>query len=165
MTIEGERFVAIEGRVKDQINRGGEKIAAEEVENLLLRHPRVVEAAVVAVPDPRLGERTCAYVVVDGEQLTLPEVREHFAALEVAKFKWPERLEHLPEIPRTPVGKTDKKRLAADIARKVGTAPVRAGDGAATHAARSAATPPSGGVSTTLSTNVSAAVPFLRPNE
>jgi hypothetical protein len=62
--------------------------------------------------------------VVDGAQLTLPEVHEHLTALEVAKFKWPERLEHLPEIPRTPVGKTDKKGLAADIARKVGSSGV-----------------------------------------
>jgi non-ribosomal peptide synthetase component E (peptide arylation enzyme) len=117
--IDGERFVRIEGRIKDLINRGGEKINAEEVELLLLRHPRVGAAAVVPMPDPRLGERTCAYVVVDGPELTLPEVCEHFAALQVAKFKWPERIEHLPEIPRTPVGKTDKKRLTADIAQKV----------------------------------------------
>jgi 2,3-dihydroxybenzoate-AMP ligase len=121
--IEGERYVCIEGRIKDLINRGGEKINSEEVELLLLRHPRVAAAAVVPMPDPRLGERTCAYVVVDGAELTLPEVQEHFAALEVAKFKWPERIEHLPEIPRTLVGKTDKKRLAADIAQKVSTAP------------------------------------------
>jgi non-ribosomal peptide synthetase component E (peptide arylation enzyme) len=117
--IEGERYVSIEGRIKDLINRGGEKINAEEVELLLLRHPRITAAAVVAMPDPRLGERTCAYVVVGGPALTLPEVQEHFAALDVAKFKWPERIEHLDEIPRTLVGKTDKKRLTADIARKV----------------------------------------------
>ncbi|MEK6439023.1 (2,3-dihydroxybenzoyl)adenylate synthase [Pseudonocardia sp. T1-2H] len=122
VTIEGERYVSIEGRLKDLINRGGEKINAEEVELLLLRHPRITAVAVVPMPDPRLGERTCAYVVVEGAELTLFEVREHFAALEVAKFKWPERIEHLPEIPRTLVGKTDKKRLAADIAQKVSTA-------------------------------------------
>ena len=124
--VDGERCVAIEGRIKDLINRGGEKINAEEVELLMLRHPRVAAAAVVAMPDPRLGERTCAYVVVDGEPLTLPEVQAHFAALGVAKFKWPERIEHLPEIPRTLVGKTDKKRLAADVAAKLGALPSRA---------------------------------------
>lgn len=58
--------------------------------------------------------------MADGEPLTLPEVRDHFAAQEVAKFKWPEHLEHLAELPRTLVGKVDKKRLAADIAAKVG---------------------------------------------
>jgi 2,3-dihydroxybenzoate-AMP ligase len=117
--IDGERYVSIEGRIKDLINRGGEKINAEEVELLLLRHPRIAAAAVVAMPDPRLGERTCAYVVVEGAGLDLPEVQEHFAALEVAKFKWPERIELLPEIPRTLVGKIDKKRLAAEISRKI----------------------------------------------
>ncbi|MFF0147892.1 non-ribosomal peptide synthetase component E (peptide arylation enzyme) [Amycolatopsis sulphurea] len=117
--IEGAYYVSIEGRLKDLINRGGEKISAEEVELLLLRHPRITGAAVVPMPDPRLGERACAYLVVDGPELTLPEIQAHFAALEVAKFKWPERIEHLPEIPRTLVGKADKKRLTADIATKV----------------------------------------------
>jgi non-ribosomal peptide synthetase component E (peptide arylation enzyme) len=115
--IDGERYVAIEGRIKDLVNRGGEKISAEEVELLLLRHPRVRHAAVVAVPDPRLGERACAFLVVDGEPLTLLDVQEHFAQLQVAKFKWPERVEHLPEIPRTLVGKVDKKQLQATAAQ------------------------------------------------
>jgi 2,3-dihydroxybenzoate-AMP ligase len=114
-TIDGARYVAIEGRIKDLINRGGEKISAEEVELLLLRHPRVREAAVVAMPDPRLGERSCAFLVVDGEPLTLADVQAHFAELEVAKFKWPERVEHLGEIPRTLVNKVDKKRLQAAV--------------------------------------------------
>lgn len=117
--IDGGRYIRIEGRIKDLINRGGEKINAEEVELLLLRHPRITAAAVVAMPDSRLGERTCAYVVVDGAQLRLSEVQEHFAALDVAKFKWPERIEHLPDIPRTLVGKVDKKRLAAEISDKL----------------------------------------------
>lgn len=119
--IDGGRYVSIEGRIKDLINRGGEKINAEEVELLLLRHNRITAAAVVAMPDPRLGERTCAYLVVDGEQLSLAEIQEHFAALDVAKFKWPERIEHVPEIPRTLVGKIDKKRLAAEISDKIAT--------------------------------------------
>ena len=117
--IDGQRYVSIEGRIKDLINRGGEKINAEEVELLLLRHPRVSAAAVVPMPDPRLGERTCAFVVVQGEPLTMAEVRQHFAQLQVAKFKWPERIEHLTDIPRTVVGKTDKKRLQAEIAAQV----------------------------------------------
>jgi non-ribosomal peptide synthetase component E (peptide arylation enzyme) len=114
--IGGERYIAIEGRIKDLINRGGEKISAEEVELLLLRHPRVRHAAVVAMPDSRLGERTCAFLVVDGEPLTLLDVQEHFARLQVAKFKWPEHIEHLAEIPRTLVGKVDKRRLQAAAA-------------------------------------------------
>jgi 2,3-dihydroxybenzoate-AMP ligase len=117
--IDSQRYVTIEGRIKDLINRGGEKINAEEVELLLLRHPRITAAAVVAMPDPRLGERTCAYIVVQGEPLTMAEVQQHFEQMQVAKFKWPERIEHLADIPRTLVGKTDKKRLQAEIAAKV----------------------------------------------
>jgi non-ribosomal peptide synthetase component E (peptide arylation enzyme) len=123
--IDGQRYVAIEGRIKDLINRGGEKVNAEEVELLLLHHPRISAAAVVAMPDPRLGERTCAYIVVQGEPLTVAEVQQHFAELQVAKFKWPERVEHLAEIPRTLVGKTDKKRLQAEIAEKIAGSPLQ----------------------------------------
>jgi 2,3-dihydroxybenzoate-AMP ligase len=119
--IGGQRYVSIEGRIKDVINRGGEKINAEEVELLLLRHPRITGAAAVAMPDPRLGERTCAYIVVQGDPLTMAEIRAHFMQLQVATFKWPERIEHLTDIPRTLVGKTDKKRLQADIAAKIAT--------------------------------------------
>jgi 2,3-dihydroxybenzoate-AMP ligase len=126
-TIDGGRYVSIEGRIKDLISRGGEKISAEEVEWLLLRHPRITATAVVAMPDPRLGERTCAYLVVEGEPLTLDDIREHLAGLQVAKFKWPEHIEHLTEIPRTSVGKTDKKllqtRIAAQVAATIGGTP------------------------------------------
>jgi len=121
-TIEGGRFISIDGRIKDLINRGGEKVNAEEVELLLLRHPRIAAAAAVAMPDPRLGERTCAYLVVRGEPLTLAEVQQHFAQLEVAKFKWPEHLEHVVELPRTKVEKVDKKALHADIVAKLAAA-------------------------------------------
>ncbi|MEV6639054.1 AMP-binding protein [Amycolatopsis sp. NPDC051371] len=115
--IDGVRYVSIEGRIKDVINRGGEKINAEEVELLLLRHPLVTGVAVVAMPDPRLGERTCAFVT--GGPLDLAEVQRHFAEQGVAKFKWPERVEVVAEIPRTLVGKLDKKRLQAEIAAKL----------------------------------------------
>jgi 2,3-dihydroxybenzoate-AMP ligase len=137
--IGGQWYVSIEGRIKDVINRGGEKINAEEVELLLLRHPRITDAAAVAMPDPRLGERTCAYLVVQGEPLTLAEIREHFSQLQVAKFKWPERIEHLTEMPRTLVGKTDKKRLQAGIAAKV-AAELAASQPAATPAAAAGGT-------------------------
>ncbi|MGZ4433290.1 MAG: (2,3-dihydroxybenzoyl)adenylate synthase [Trebonia sp.] len=128
--IDGQRYVSIEGRIKDVINRGGEKVNAAEVELLLLRHPRITGAAAVAMPDPRLGERTCAYIVVHGEPLTMADIREHFMQLQVAKFKWPERIEHLTEIPRTQVGKTDKKLLQADIAAKIATERAAAGESA-----------------------------------
>ncbi|MFC9765942.1 (2,3-dihydroxybenzoyl)adenylate synthase [Rhodococcus jostii] len=118
--IDGEPYLSIEGRIKDLINRGGEKINAEELELLLLEHPRIADAAVVAMPDPRLGEKTCAYLVVtDEEPLSMKAIQDHLAQLGVAKFKWPERLEWVPSLPHTNVNKIDKKRLRTEIAAKV----------------------------------------------
>ncbi len=117
-TFDGVRHLLIEGRIKDVINRGGEKINAEEVETLLLRHPHVVEAAVVAMPDPRLGERACAYLVTTAP-VDLAAVQAHFNGLEVAKFKWPERIESVEELPRTRIGKLDKKQLREMVADAV----------------------------------------------
>jgi 2,3-dihydroxybenzoate-AMP ligase len=117
--VDGQRCVSIEGRIKDVINRGGEKINAEEVELLLLAHPHVVEAALVAMPDPRLGERGCAYLATDGTVVTLEDVRDHLHRLDVAKFKWPERVELVEALPRTKVGKLDKKAMAADVAARL----------------------------------------------
>jgi 2,3-dihydroxybenzoate-AMP ligase len=116
---DGRAYVSIEGRIKDLINRGGEKINAEEVETLLLTHPRIRAAAVVAMPDPRLGERTCAFVVAAGDRVSLEDLRDHLTQIGVAKFKWPERLEWLEEIPLTKVGKLDKKRLRDQIRQQL----------------------------------------------
>ena len=69
------RYLSIDGRIKDVINRGGEKINAEEVELLLISHPAVLQVAVVAMPDPRLGERTCAFLVARDEPVTLADPR------------------------------------------------------------------------------------------
>lgn len=109
--IDGISYYSIEGRIKDLINRGGEKVNAEELELLLISHPRIREAALVAMPDERLGERACAYLVAHGDPLTLDEIREYLESLGVAKFKWPERLVWLDEMPRSNVGKIDKKGL------------------------------------------------------
>jgi 2,3-dihydroxybenzoate-AMP ligase len=117
--VDGERCLSIEGRLKDLINRGGEKVSAEEVELLLLRHPGIRAAAVVAMPDPRLGERACAYLVPTAEPLSMREVQDHLDGLCLAKFKWPERLEWVSQLPKTPVGKVDKKRLRDEIGSKV----------------------------------------------
>jgi 2,3-dihydroxybenzoate-AMP ligase len=112
--------LVVEGRVKDFINRGGEKISAEEIENLMLGHPRVVNVAAVAMPDPEMGERTCAYVVTTpGERLELEELVGFLDARRLARFKLPERLELLDALPLTSVGKVDKKRLREDIAGKL----------------------------------------------
>ena len=127
---EGVPYLSIEGRIKDVISRGGEKFSTEEVEKLLLRHPSIIEAAVVSMPDPRLGERACAYLVAreSDDEPTLSDVQRHFASLGVAKFKWPERLEFLAVLPRTPTFKVDKLRLRALIAERLHT---EAGTGAA----------------------------------
>jgi 2,3-dihydroxybenzoate-AMP ligase len=110
----------VEGRKKDLINRGGEKISAEEVENLILGHPAVLNAAVVAMPDPILGERACAYVVLkDGAPLTLPALNRFLGERRIARFKLPERLEVVERFPTTAVGKVSKKDLREDIARKL----------------------------------------------
>ena len=114
-----QRSISVEGRLKDIINRGGEKISAEEVEVLLLRHPGIAAAAVVPMPDERLGERSCAYLVATGRDLELVELQAHLDGLGVAKFKWPERLEWVPALPTTPVGKLDKKLMQRDIAAKL----------------------------------------------
>ncbi|KAB2384828.1 (2,3-dihydroxybenzoyl)adenylate synthase [Actinomadura montaniterrae] len=117
--IDGVRCVTVEGRIKDLINRGGEKVNAEEVELLLVRHPAIAAAALVAMPDPRLGERACAYLVARDEPVGLASVRHHLEGLGVAKYKWPERLEWVDEFPATRVGKIDKQRLRREIAEKM----------------------------------------------
>ena len=109
------------------INRGGEKINATEVEVLLAQHDGVESVCVVAMPDPRLGERACAFVVPRaGRALGLADLTGHLEGLGVAKFKWPEHLVCLEELPRTPVGKVDKKQLRRRVlegaAREEGTA-------------------------------------------
>ncbi|NYI80393.1 AMP-binding protein [Nocardioides panzhihuensis] len=122
INIDGMRSISMEGRIKDLINRGGEKISAEEVEGLLVKHPRITAAAVVAMPDERLGEKACAYLVSNGEPLTMAEVQAHLQSLGVAKFKWPERLERIDQMPKTPVGKLNKKELHQDLLARLARA-------------------------------------------
>ncbi|OGA51309.1 MAG: 2,3-dihydroxybenzoate-AMP ligase [Betaproteobacteria bacterium RIFCSPLOWO2_12_FULL_63_13] len=112
--------LSVEGRVKDLINRGGEKISAEEVENLILRHPSVLNVAIVAMPDPVMGEKVCAYVIAREQAvLSLEELRQFMDAAGISKFKLPERLELVERFPLTTVGKISKKDLREDIAAKL----------------------------------------------
>ncbi|MGA6161683.1 (2,3-dihydroxybenzoyl)adenylate synthase [Amycolatopsis magusensis] len=105
------------GRAKEQINRGGEKVAAEEVENHLMAHPDVLDAAVVAVPDEYLGERTCAYVVpVAGGAPTGAQLRRFVRERGVAAFKVPDLVQVVEAFPVTGVGKTSKRELRAALA-------------------------------------------------
>ena len=106
----------VEGRVKDLINRGGEKISAEEVENLILAHPAVSNVACVPYPDPVLGERMCACVVLRrGLSLSFAELVEFLRGFEIAAFKLPERLEVFDSLPLSGFGKVSKKDLAARL--------------------------------------------------
>jgi non-ribosomal peptide synthetase component E (peptide arylation enzyme) len=106
----------VEGRKKDLINRGGEKISAEEIENLILTHPAVQNVACVPMPDPVLGERMCAYVIPRcGELLTLQQLIAFLLNQEIAKHKLPERLEIVEELPLSPFGKVSKRDLTERI--------------------------------------------------
>lgn len=114
-------FYSIEGRIKDVINRGVEKIHAEEVEELMVQHPTVRTAALVAMPDPVLGERACAYLVLDegANPLTVASLGAHLLGLGLAKYKLPERVEIVDALPLTNVGKVSKKHLREDIENKL----------------------------------------------
>ncbi|HEY7273357.1 MAG TPA: AMP-binding protein [Actinoplanes sp.] len=110
----------VAGRSKDLINRGGEKISAEEVENLILAHPAVQNVACIPVPDPVLGERMCACVVPHpgAEPPTLDDLVTFLRSYEIATFKLPERLEVLDAFPLSPIGKVSKKDLVARFAEE-----------------------------------------------
>ena len=106
----------VEGRKKDLINRGGEKISAEEIENLILSHPAVQNVACVPVADPNLGEKMCACVVLkSGATLSFPDLVSFLKDKEIAKFKLPERLEIFDDLPVSTFGKVSKKKLAEMI--------------------------------------------------
>jgi cyclohexanecarboxylate-CoA ligase len=111
-TLDVDGYLAITGRSKDVIIRGGENIPVAEVENLLFAHPKIAGVAIVAMPDLRLQERACAFVIPQaGESLTLAEVIAYLDAKQLARQKFPERLEIVPEFPMTPSGKIQKYRL------------------------------------------------------
>jgi 2,3-dihydroxybenzoate-AMP ligase len=114
------RYVFTEGRKKDLINRGGEKISCEEVENLIFAHPRVKAVTLVAMPDPVFGEKACAFVITkDGQGLEFDELIAFLRRQNIASFKLPERLEVVSEFPLSPVGKILKRALREAIAEKM----------------------------------------------
>ncbi|MEV7807440.1 AMP-binding protein [Microbispora sp. NPDC088329] len=115
MTEDGN--VVIEGRLKDIIHHLGEKVSAEEVEGHVLTHPLVRDAAVVGIPDDELDERLLVFVVLSADAdaaavpLSLRAIREHIRDRGLASYKLPDELVVVPDLPRTPVGKIDKKSL------------------------------------------------------
>ncbi|CDG14974.1 enterobactin synthase subunit E [Serratia marcescens subsp. marcescens Db11] len=114
ISISEDGYITVQGRQKDQINRGGEKIAAEEIENLLLRHSDVINAALVSMPDALMGEKSCAYIIANAP-LKPVVLRRHLREQGVADFKLPDRFIQVDSLPLTPVGKVDKKRLREQL--------------------------------------------------
>ena len=107
--VDDAGYLRITGRAKDIVIRGGEKIPVADVENVLYRHPAIADAAIVAMPDPRLGERACAYVTLRGtDGFDMAEMTRFLAACGVTRTYFPERLEIIAEMPRTASGKIQK---------------------------------------------------------
>ena len=118
--MDEQGYIRITGRDKDIIIRGGENVPVVEVEQMLYRHPAIQDAAIVAMPDERLVERACAYVVPrEGQTLTFDELIAYLAGQRMAKPYLPERLVLIEEMPRTPSGKIQKFRLR-EMARNLG---------------------------------------------
>lgn len=119
--IEGVRCFAFEGRLRDNVNRGGEKIGSEEVEAFVSRHPAVADAKLVPMPDPVYGEKGCVYLILRADRVapTVSELAAFLVEQGLAKFKCPERIEVVNEFPVTRVGKVDKSALRTMVARKL----------------------------------------------
>jgi 2,3-dihydroxybenzoate-AMP ligase len=114
------RYVTVQGRKNDLINRGGEKISVDEVENLILKHPAVHSVAIVAMPDPVFGERACAFTMLNaGATLTFEELSGFLLTQRIAKFKLPERLEIVSEFPVSGAGKILRRTLRELIKTKI----------------------------------------------
>jgi 2,3-dihydroxybenzoate-AMP ligase len=119
--IGGKLFYKFVGRIKDNIDRGAEKISAEEIEAHVGRHPAVASVAAIGMPDPTYGERVCVYLILNAGHAA-PSIAELGAFLGqqgLAKFKWPERIEVMENFPVTKVGKVSKALLRADVSQKL----------------------------------------------
>jgi non-ribosomal peptide synthetase component E (peptide arylation enzyme) len=118
VSLDADGYLVVAGRSKEVINRGGYKYSPREVEEALLCHPDVVRVAIVAVPDPRLVERSCAFLITrDDVPLTVEDLGRHLESLGIAVFKWPEQVKIVQEFPMTPSGKVQKFHLAESLAR------------------------------------------------
>lgn len=120
VTLEDDGNIKIVGRKKDIIIRGGQNIYPGEIERYLVEHPKVSEAAVVAMPDPEMGEKACAFVVTKkGQSFTFDKMIEHLNSKKIAKFKFPERLEIIDSLPLAGGSKVDKKLMRQMISDKL----------------------------------------------
>ena len=112
-------YLHFTGRAKEVINRGGTKIFPKEIEDLVSGHPKVQDVAVVGMPDERLGERICAYIVPAGDsKVSVEELREYLEEQKAMKYNCPEYIVHLNELPMTPTGKVQKVALMEDAAER-----------------------------------------------
>ncbi len=114
--IDGRRYLVFEGRLKDVVSRGGEKINCEEIERLAINHLAIASIAIVGMPDRTYGERACAFVIpAPGHTITVAELGSFLGGKGLAKFKWPERIELVSEFPLTSSGKLSKPKLREAI--------------------------------------------------
>ncbi len=117
-TIDSDGYVRLRGRLDDRIIRGGVNVSPVEVENVLATHPAVHEVAIVGAPDERLGELIAALVVAAGRTPTVEELREHCREAGLAKLKWPELVQPLEKLPRSPSGKLLRSELGHLLAAR-----------------------------------------------
>jgi cyclohexanecarboxylate-CoA ligase len=123
--IDDDGYISITGREKFVIMRGGEQVPVKKVEELLYKHPNVDEVAIVAMPDDRLQEKACAYVVPEeNEEFSFDEMFEYLEEKDLTKQYFPERLELVDEFPRSVSGNIERHELRKDIADKIDKEPV-----------------------------------------
>ncbi len=122
--VDDKGYLRLTGRKKDVINRGGTKIFPDDIEDILHQHPKILKVAAVGMPDYRMGEKVCAYIIPrENETVTMEDVVAFMESQKVMKYKIPERIEVVQEFPMLPSGKIRKESLRQDIAGKVGQEP------------------------------------------
>jgi non-ribosomal peptide synthetase component E (peptide arylation enzyme) len=118
--IDEKGYITLCGRLKEMINRGEESISATEIEKLISEHPEVIIAAVIAMPDPQMGEKACAYVQpTPGSDLTFDKIISFLKSMGSSVLHFPERIEFVETMPLTKTGKIDKRFLEEDILKKI----------------------------------------------
>ena len=118
--LDADGYLRIVGRVKDMIIRGGQNISPREIEEAMVRHPAISDAAAVGYPDSVFGERVCACLVMaNGQEISIEELQEHLKGEELVKYKWPERIEYFDELPRTAAQKISKVELKDIIVARI----------------------------------------------
>ncbi|ELV8656043.1 (2,3-dihydroxybenzoyl)adenylate synthase [Vibrio vulnificus] len=115
VVVDANGYFTVTGRIKDVIIRAGENIAADELEELLLSHPQIAQVAVFPLPDAHLGEKIAVAAVIRGPEIMLRDIRQFLQAKEIAAFKLPDELFAVKSLPKTAVGKIDKKRILSTI--------------------------------------------------